>query len=322
MGFNNFVISTAPKHLEENVDTNTHILVRFATDIDPRSLTPSTIYITTSAGVPVKLREITYKDRVATLIPERPLDSRTSYVGHIHGSMDPNSKEGIFTALGEPLLGYYTWKFRTGEKAGLPAPVPVYPANSTLVQNRPTFEWTPVDGAISYEIDISGSNSFYHILWHTETRETRVSPAFDFKDGIYYWRVRAKNESQVSPYSEVSVFTLEQVVPVEEPWGDSPDSANPHHPASTPAIRILEPSSELAPLNTNMIVVRVDVPPHLIDPSTIILTGHAVFDDPSIESHGQVPIQIESITPIGNSSSMIRIRLIEGVDEGLEPEAS
>lgn len=272
--------------------------------------------------MPVKIKDITYKNRIATITFEHPLDPKTSYVGHIQGSSDPNTKDGILSILGQPLVGYYSWRFRTSGKVGLDAPILISPPSATLIRRRPTFRWEPVDGATSYEIEVSGSSNFFRVLWNTETPETQATPAFDFEDGSYYWRVRAKDEDRVSPYSQIAVFTLEQEVPVEEPWGDSPDSANPHHPDSTPAIRILEPSSELAPLNTNMILVRVDVPPHLIDPSTIILTGRAVFDDPSIESHGQVPIQIESITPIGNSSSMIRIRLIEGVDEDLESEAS
>lgn len=312
MSFQNFVISTLPEHLSEDVPTDVEVLVRFTVDIDPRTLTSSTFYITTSSGVLVPAKEITYENRVARLVFDQPLKPGSSYVGHVRGSSDGETPDGIIDILGRPLIGHYSWRFKTGATNSLPAPELIAPASSSLIEDdRPLFRWSKVEGAESYLIEVSGSQNFFHIIWRTETTSTEVIPDLRLKDGVYYWRVTSLGGGRESAPSEIFVFTVQIPEAVDEPWGPEEDDLYlPETPQTSP-VELVRPRGNLIKASTARLTFRVPARPEEIDPESITLEGTAFFDDPSLEDHGLVDIEIESITPDGPSHSLLTIRILD-----------
>ncbi len=107
--------------------------------------------------------------------------------------------------LWSPLL---TGRPFTTVHGSLSAPVPLSPAKgATDVPVRPTFEWSAVDGATSYDLEITSSQ----FLGGTEHSKSGIAgttyqpPAGALNYGILYtWHVRAVNPEGNSAWSEGS----------------------------------------------------------------------------------------------------------------------
>ncbi|MCD6166249.1 hypothetical protein J7K19_06045, partial [bacterium] len=103
------------------------------------------------------------------------------------------------------------WKF-TVDTTGPMAPNLISPANGTATnQNTPTFDWSDVSGAVEYQIQVAGNNTFsspkIDRFGLTSSTYTTTSP---FTDGTYYWRVRAKdNLNNWGGWSTVWSFTID-----------------------------------------------------------------------------------------------------------------
>jgi len=53
------------------------------------------------------------------------------------------------------------------------------------------LSWTPVPGAVSYDVEVSTSPGFSNIAWSTTTDQPQVAPTTLLLDGTYWWRVTA-----------------------------------------------------------------------------------------------------------------------------------
>lgn len=93
----------------------------------------------------------------------------------------------------------------------LPTPVLVSPSDQAQITQQefpggnPMLRWTPVSSATRYTIQLSSDETFSDPISYQS-----VAPAFitmDLADGIWYWRVKAENETAESAFSQPWQFT-------------------------------------------------------------------------------------------------------------------
>ncbi len=102
----------------------------------------------------------------------------------------------------------YYWQVRTTDKAGnvsaWSAPfslVVASPNNAVPVLNRydtpnPTFTWTPISWAQAYHLQVSSVANFSSTVYNVNSinaSATSHAVANALADGVYYWRIRARN---------------------------------------------------------------------------------------------------------------------------------
>ena len=90
------------------------------------------------------------------------------------------------------------------------------PDNAEITESRPTFEFTKIQGATEYRLQISTSSSFppastFTISsgFNTGGLNVTYTMTYDLEDGIYYWRTSANG----GPYSSYFKFTIGAVAP-------------------------------------------------------------------------------------------------------------
>lgn len=93
--------------------------------------------------------------------------------------------------------------------AGLAAPRLTSPTNGAAVESMPTFEWSAVSKAHTYQVQISADPRFGSVVGTGMTRGSiptyNDAVALDeaMPDGTYYWRVRAVSAKEATgPWSE------------------------------------------------------------------------------------------------------------------------
>ncbi|MCC7117796.1 MAG: trypsin-like serine protease [Anaerolineales bacterium] len=125
------------------------------------------------------------------------LDSYASPVGYGHG------------VAGET----YTIK----SISNLSAPALRSPRTASLLNNpQPTFQWTKVTGAQSYEIEFATDAAFtLNVNNVTSLTGTSYTPGSALGDGTYYWRMRAYNTGgNPGRWSSARTFTVDVTAPV------------------------------------------------------------------------------------------------------------
>lgn len=98
-------------------------------------------------------------------------------------------------------------------------------ANSTTTTRKPTFTWTGADNdteTIYYDVLVDDSSEFTSPV--TSYNQTAISftPSSVLKaDTVYYWKVRANDDTNVSSYSEVWNITVASYVSILMPTSSS-----------------------------------------------------------------------------------------------------
>jgi len=89
------------------------------------------------------------------------------------------------------------------------------PQDSTInVTLNPTFYWTGVSGATSYEIEVSQSGNFLTTFADLNNIAGTSSVINGLTPGLtYYWRVRSVNNVGVSNWSDIFIFTTRPPIP-------------------------------------------------------------------------------------------------------------
>jgi hypothetical protein len=96
------------------------------------------------------------------------------------------------------------------------APVLIAPIDSsTAHSNRPTFAWHKVEGAEEYRIQVDDDADFSSLERDEATPSTDYTPASGLSGAVYYWRVRAVNESEVGVWSKGWTFAVYTPSPPE-----------------------------------------------------------------------------------------------------------
>ncbi len=102
------------------------------------------------------------------------------------------------------------FSFTTADQP-LVAPLLVEPIDSaTSIPTKPTFVWNPVSGAIKYHLQVSLDQTFDDfslIINQTDLSSASYNSTVNFYPKTqYFWRVRASNGSQFSPWSATRTF--------------------------------------------------------------------------------------------------------------------
>jgi hypothetical protein len=98
-------------------------------------------------------------------------------------------------------------------EAGLTVPAPTLTSpssGSTITDNTPTFNWTSVNGASSYDFQLASDNDFtvnaFTVKGLSSTSYTSVNP---LTNGGWYWRVRTgDNSTDVGLWSQTGLFIV------------------------------------------------------------------------------------------------------------------
>lgn len=87
-------------------------------------------------------------------------------------------------------------------------PCPIYLSPSGIVGILPFFDWTDVDGAITYELQISMSSGFTLIILDIELRKSQFQVIIPLQGNTtYFWRVRATDDRAYGPFCSAASFT-------------------------------------------------------------------------------------------------------------------
>ena len=119
----------------------------------------------------------------------------------------------------------------TAQAAPLPAPTPIAPSASNV--DQPIFEWSPVEGAASYEIEIALDDQFVTAVdppagGYLTVYGTRYIPLRSYQAKTMYWHVRAvavdSVKGQWSPTQEFTRRWTNTDEPTGTPVGGVPAS--------------------------------------------------------------------------------------------------
>ena len=73
---------------------------------------------------------------------------------------------------------------------------------STSVNGIPVLQWNRVARASLYDVQVSTSPGYGSLLWSTTTANRRATPNVQLPGGTVFWRVRARDTSESSAWSE------------------------------------------------------------------------------------------------------------------------
>jgi hypothetical protein len=77
---------------------------------------------------------------------------------------------------------------------GLPAPMIESPINGAHTNvHKPIFDWSPVVGATTYDIQLSYYSDFHYVAYGTTVSVSNYQPPYNLNHRTYYWRVRASS---------------------------------------------------------------------------------------------------------------------------------
>ncbi len=106
----------------------------------------------------------------------------------------------------------------------LTSPAPIAPAVGAADQLiQPVYQWHISDKAELYQIEVSANSGFSAIVDNATLKDTAYAGEFTMDNNtVYYWRVRSKVHSAVSPWSAVMTFRTKLPAPaLSKPAADS-----------------------------------------------------------------------------------------------------
>ena len=141
-------------------------------------------------------------------VPAAALDPETDYIWRVRAVN--SSGEGPWSA---------TRMFTTGSTVAAPtqAPVLLEPANDdNFAIPGGILVWEEVEGAVDYHLQVSNTQFFFAFAAVVFTEDTIVQNLDLAVDRRFFWRVRARNEGGVGPWSEVRSFQTRRFVSIED----------------------------------------------------------------------------------------------------------
>lgn len=96
--------------------------------------------------------------------------------------------------------------------ATLTAPTNLAPTSGSFASN-PTLSWDKVPGATKYSVQVSGASDFGSVLWSWTTVNNAAVPKATLPAGPLYWRVQAKDSTDVGPWAQGSFTRAAFAVP-------------------------------------------------------------------------------------------------------------
>jgi hypothetical protein len=234
--------------------------------------------------------------------------------------LDPPTSKTAITLTGLTAGKTYDWKARVA--VGAPwhsrwssswefSMAPMAPINQVPVngaQNMPllpSFGWTAVPGAISYDFELGMAPDFSDATAVTTTVTFLTWEVELLNDQNYYWRVRAVTATGVSAWCESNFHTRVEAIP--------PVTVEP---PPTPTINLPQPTVTVVPPDVNVTLpppqvtvvppdITVDVPPVV----TVTQQPQPTLVLPEEEDPG-TPVYIWVIVAIGAVLTIAVIVLI------------
>jgi hypothetical protein len=212
------VIRTYPRNLAREIPAKANIVIDFSTDLDRDYIDPY-IQVFDADGKRIS-GVVSYNERSVTFTPGVPFTSFATVRVLVVGDDLSGKGEGIRSVLGERMRGNFDFSFTVAQVAQLPAPELMYPADQSIIDKQPVFDWNPISGAAKYHIEVSQSNTMSPVLWPAREDAYVVydaadplSPDITFSDGIYYWRMRAVSpDGTVGEWSPILQFHIDTQV--------------------------------------------------------------------------------------------------------------
>lgn len=190
-----------PSNYAKDVKTDQPLVLVFSADLDQTSI-PGAIEITDELGRSLPLAGADgkplwrYDSRTKTLsfLPEGGWSPNTTYRILVRGDhSSAGGKPGIRSLVGIPMLVDFTLVFVTAGLKTPAAPVPLRPADESLVDTSGPLEfaWTAVENAVAYEIEIAQNPRFDPLYLSTDGCSTTTwTPGTELEAATYFWRVR------------------------------------------------------------------------------------------------------------------------------------
>jgi hypothetical protein len=122
-------------------------------------------------------------------------------------------------------IGPLTANPQSFSKLSLP-PALLAPAAGAAITGQPTFQWTPVEAARRYRIQVAQDPSFGLTLEDTTTDSTAYTPTTTYPaDTVLYWRVRADDENLVGLVWSAA-GTFRRTLPAPTPSTSNPTAGD------------------------------------------------------------------------------------------------
>jgi hypothetical protein len=92
----------------------------------------------------------------------------------------------------------------------VPVPSPTGPSQTaTAIKGSTNLTWSSVEGADSYNVQVSNTSSFSFLVVNTTVEETKYQLTSSIQDNAtYYWRVQAERDGDRSAWSSIWQFYL------------------------------------------------------------------------------------------------------------------
>ena len=89
-----------------------------------------------------------------------------------------------------------------------PAPTLLAPANGGSTDTTPMFEWTPVDGAASYVLQVAYDDKYVSMAFNITTSHVNYMPLTKLtNDRLLYWRVAIKDQAgNQGPWTNATII--------------------------------------------------------------------------------------------------------------------
>lgn len=290
------IMTTSPKNLEIDVRTNlSSITIGFNTDIDQETL-DGHVRLQTIQGVNLPIT-FNYDKRILTLLLSEPLSPGQVYQVVLIGDHNVSDEKtvGIKNVFGTPMAGSYEFSFTTSKASTLEAPSAVSPTHQSVIKVSPSFEWTSLVGAMSYQFKLSQSNTMTPLLWSGSVSESTITPNVSFEDGIYYWQVRGiDSDGNFGQWSLVFTFHLDRTEEgkVSDEDADTPDEFIQFDPF--PDDQLLEvltsfPTDQTSNVATNLQTITFHVMGSVKQEDIqLSIYGESITGEEDTTSHGKV----------------------------------
>lgn len=200
----------------------------------------------------------------------------------------------------------------------------ISPADSSVENSIPTaFRWALVPGALSYELQVSISNTFSTtVMDDSGITDTSNSASTLLQGALYYWRVRAGNGAGWGSFSDVWRFTTWSTPPavlLDAPADSSVDVPTPvsllWHPApggTTYGLQMSDTASFTRQIVNDSLLVDTSASPGVGDPGARYYwrvrsknaAGWGAYSSTSSFSTWRLPAQVILLQPADGAAGL------------------